>query len=77
MPERLRNLLGAAIVAALFIAGLVIHGALGGVLLLITALILGVMTSAVWHHIPSRGRPLRILIVLVIIALALINFALA
>jgi hypothetical protein len=77
VAQRLRNLLGAAVVGALFIAGLFIHGALGGILLLATAVILGVLSSATWHRIPSRGRPLRILIILVVIAVALVKFATA
>jgi hypothetical protein len=77
VSERLRNLLGAVVVGALFLAGLFIHGALGGVLLLATAIVLGVLTSAVWHRLDARGRAFRFLIVLVVIGVALIKFATA
>jgi hypothetical protein len=77
VPERLRNLLGAAVVGAVFLAGLFIHGALGGVLLLATAIMLGIFTSAIWHRLPPARRPLRILIVVVILAVAVIKFATA
>jgi len=75
VPERLRNLLGAVVVGASFVAGLFIHGALGGVLLLLTALVLGVLTSAVWHRMRARDRAFRLVIILVIVAVGLVKFA--
>lgn len=77
MADRLRNALGAAIVGAVFLAGLFIHGALGGVLLLITAIMLGIFTSAIWHRLPPARRPVRIVIILVVVAVALVKFATA
>ena len=77
MPERLRNLLGAAVVGALFLAGLIIHGALGGVLLLLTAVVLAILTSAVWHRMRGRDRAMRVGIILMIVAIGVAFFATA
>jgi predicted PurR-regulated permease PerM len=75
VPERLRNSLGALVVGAIFLAGLIIHGALGGVLLLFTAVVLAILTSAVWHRMRARDRAVRILIILVVIVIGLAFFA--
>jgi hypothetical protein len=75
VSQRLSNVLGAAVVGALFVAGLFIHGALGGVLLLLTATVLAILTSAVWHRMRARDRAMRILIILVIIGVGLVKFA--
>ena len=77
MPERLRNVIGAVVVGALFLAGLIIHGGLGGVLLLLTAVVLAILTSAVWHRMRGRDRGFRILIILVIVGVGLVKFAIS
>jgi len=78
VPERVRNLsswIGAAAVGALFLAGLIIHGALGGALLLLTAVVLAILTSAVWHRMRGRDRAMRVVILLVVVAVGVAFFA--
>ncbi|HVX68254.1 MAG TPA: DUF6703 family protein [Mycobacteriales bacterium] len=63
MPRRLLILLAALAVGGLFFAGLFVHGRVGGVLLLLTALVLAALTRLVWEHVRPKGRSLRILII--------------
>lgn len=68
-------LLIAIAVGATFVAGLAVHGAVGGVLLLIVAALLVVLSIGVWGNIRQRGRPVRILIAAAVVAIAIAKFA--
>jgi uncharacterized membrane protein YfcA len=73
MARRVLVLVGAALVGAVFAAGLFVSGRLGGALLLVTAVILGALTSATWTRRRPQGRPLRIVIIAVIVVLAVVK----
>jgi hypothetical protein len=73
VPRRLLILLAALAVGGLFFAGLFVHGRVGGVLLLLTAVILASLTRLVWEHVRPKGRPLRILIIAAIAAVAVVK----
>jgi hypothetical protein len=38
------------------------------------AIVLGLLTRAAWDHIPERGRPVRLLLVALVVAIALGKF---
>jgi hypothetical protein len=63
MQRRLVIVLAAVAVLAIFLAGLFIHGRVGGALLLLTDAILITLTRATWPHVRPQGRPLRILVI--------------
>jgi hypothetical protein len=65
--------LGAAVVGAIFVAGLFIHGRIGGALLLLTDAILIGLTRLTWPHLPPRGRPLRLIIIAVIAVIGVVK----
>lgn len=73
--SRLANLLVATAAGVAFLAGLLISGALGVVLLLVVAAFLIVLSSAAWPSIPARGRRVRLLVVGIVIVIALIKLA--
>ena len=58
----------------MFLAGLIVHGVTAGLLLLVVAAILGALTWAAWQHLPERGRPLRILVIAIVVAIAFGKF---
>jgi hypothetical protein len=68
-------LLIAIAVGATFVAGLAIHGAVGGVLLLLVAALLVLLSVGVWGRIRQQGRPVRVLIAAAILGLAIAKFA--
>ena len=41
-----------------------------GLLLLVVAAVLMTLSAAAWQHVPERGRPLRVLVIAVVVALA-------
>lgn len=61
-------------VGALFVAGLATHGVTAGLLLLVVAAVLGALSVAVWQHLPARGRPLRVLVIVIVVAIAFGKF---
>lgn len=69
------TLLLAGAVGALFIAGLVVHGHVGAILLLAVAVLLVTVSAAAWPVIPERGRRMRMVIVAVVVVLAVITFS--
>lgn len=74
MPRsRLANLLVAAAVGAIFVAGLFIHGVVGAVLLLAVALLLGYLTSQTWPTLHPRGRNARLLVLAVVVVVAVVK----
>lgn len=66
----MQTVLVAAAVGGTFLAGLVLHGVVGGVLLLLVAAALGSLTVGVWHRTRPEGRPLRVLILAAVVGLA-------
>lgn len=64
-------MLAAAVVGGLFVAGLFVHGVVGGILLVLVAAALGALTRAAWPHLPDRGRPVRLLVIAAIAAIAI------
>ena len=73
--SRLVNLVVAIVVGIIFLAGLLLSGALGAVLLLSVAAFLVVLSSAAWPTIPSRGRRVRVLVVAVVLVIAVLKLA--
>ena len=68
-------LLIAIAVGVTFVAGLAIHGPVGGVLLLLVAALLVVLSIGTWGQLRRQGRPIRILIAGAILALAIAKLA--
>jgi hypothetical protein len=72
-PSRLAHLLVAIVAGLVFLAGLLISGALGAVLLFAVAAFLVVLSFAAWSSIPPRGRRTRALIVALVVMVAVIK----
>ena len=73
--SRLTLFLAAAAVGALALAGLFIHGPVGGILLAIVVAILIFLSSATWPALHTRGRVVRGLVIAAIGALAVLKLA--
>ena len=73
--SHIANLVVAIVAGVAFLAGLLISGVPGALLLLGVAAFLIVLTSAAWTNIPARGRRARILIVAVVILVAVVKLA--
>lgn len=71
--SRLANLLVATAAGVIFLAGLLIPGVAGALLLVAVAVLLVVLSSAAWSSIPVRGRRVRIVIVGVVLLIAVIK----
>ena len=71
--SRLANLLVAIAAGVVFLAGLLISGTKGAILLLGVAAFLIVLSSAAWASIPSRGRRMRIVVVGVVLLIAVVK----
>lgn len=68
-------ILVAAAVGLVFLVGLVVHGPVGGVLLLLVAAVLVAASRGAWQVVRPEGRPLRIAVVVAIVALAAAKLA--
>ena len=68
-------LLLVAAVGIVFLAGLVIHGAVGGVLLLLVAATLVLFTAGAWPRVRREGKLPRLLVIAVVMALAVAKLA--
>ena len=68
-------LLLVAAVGIVFLVGLVIHGAVGGVLLLLVAATLVLFSAGAWPRVRREGKLPRILIIAAVVALAAAKFA--
>jgi hypothetical protein len=68
-------MLVAIVVGVVFLAGLLLSGALGAILLLAVAALLVVLSAAAWPAIPSRGRAVRVLIVAVVLVIVVVKIA--
>lgn len=75
VQSRLVIVLGAIVVGAMFLAGLFVHGPLGGALLALTCVVLVGLTTAAWGQLPPRTRPLRLVIIGAVAALAVLKLA--
>ena len=73
LASRPVTLLAAGAVGALFVAGLVVQGVGGALLVLLVAAILGVITAAAWPRIPANRRPLRLAIIGVVVLIAVVK----
>jgi hypothetical protein len=73
VPRRLGIVVAALAVGAMFVAGLFLHGRLGGALLLVTDAMLINLTRIVWDQVRPQGRPFRIVIIVAIAVLAVVK----
>jgi hypothetical protein len=72
---RLLRWLVAAGAGGLFLAGLFLHGAVAGVLLLLVAAILITLTSRTWAGLHPRGRAARLVVLAMVLVVAATKFA--
>jgi hypothetical protein len=68
-------LLVAVAAGVVFLAGLLISGAVGAALQLAVAALLVVRSAAAWPRIPSRGRGVRVLVVVAVLVIAMLKLA--
>lgn len=73
--SRLANVLVATAAGLVFLAGLLVSGGVGAILLLAVAAFLVVLLTAAWPHIPARGRRMRVVIIAVVVLIAVIKMA--
>ena len=74
MPRnRIANLLVATAVGVLFLVGLLLHGGVAAILLIAVVVFLGYLTSRAWPAIPDRGRRFRMLVLLIVAAMAIVK----
>ena len=66
-------LLGAVAIAT--IAGLAVHGPIGGVLLVLVAATMVLFSRSAWATTRPEGRPLRVLIIAAIVVIAGLKLA--
>jgi drug/metabolite transporter (DMT)-like permease len=67
-------LLVAVVVGGIAVTGFFLHGVPAGILLLATAAILGALSWVLRDRVRPEGRPFRIAIVLLLVAVAVIKF---
>jgi hypothetical protein len=70
-----RAILLLAAVGVVVIAGLAIHGPVGGVLLMLVAATLVLFSVRAWPHIRREGRPFRVLVLAAVVGLAALKLA--
>jgi hypothetical protein len=73
--SRLTLLIAALAVGALAVAGLFVHGQVGGILLGLVVAILVFLSSATWPALHRRGRVVRGFVIAAIAALAVVKLA--
>ena len=74
MPRtRIANLLVATAVGVLFLVGLLLHGGVAAILLIAVVVFLGYLTSRAWPTVPERGRRFRMLVLLIVAAMAIVK----
>ena len=59
------------VIAGLTIAGLAVHGPVGGILLLAVVAVLVTLSVGAWGQVRRQGRPVRALIATVLLGLAI------
>jgi len=62
-------------IAGLTIAGLAVHGLVGGICLLAVAAVLVTLSVGAWGRLRPHGRPVRILIAAIVLGLAVAKLA--
>lgn len=62
-------------IGGLTIAGLAVHGPVGGICLLIVAAVLVTLSLGTWGQLRRQGRPVRVLIAAIILGLAVAKLA--
>jgi hypothetical protein len=62
-------------VGIVFLVGLVVHGAVGGVLLLLVAATLVLFSAGAWQRVRREGKLPRILVIVAVSALAVAKLA--
>lgn len=62
-------------VAIVVLLGLVVHGPVGGVLLLLVAATLVMFSRGAWSHVRREGKPLRVLVIAALVVLAVLKVA--
>jgi hypothetical protein len=72
-PSRGNAILITAAVGVLFLVGLVIHGPVGGVLLLLVAAALVLFSRQAWGTVRREGQPVRVVIVAGVVVLAVLK----
>jgi hypothetical protein len=73
--QRLRNLGAALVVGGIAAAGFFLHGVPGGLLLLLTAALLGGLSWLLRDRVRPAGRPLRVAVIALIVVVAVVKFA--
>lgn len=73
--SRLVNIAIAVVVGVVFLAGLLLSGPVGAVLLLVVAALLVTLSASTWQRIPSRGRGMRVLVVVAVLFIAGVKLA--
>jgi hypothetical protein len=73
--SRIANVLVATVIGVVFLAGLLTSGVLAAVLLVAVAAFCVVLSATAWETVPPRGRRVRVLIVAVVLALAIVKIA--
>jgi hypothetical protein len=73
MQRRLLILLAALVVGGVFVAGLFIHGRIGGALLLVVDAVLIGMARVTWPHLRPQGRPLRLIVIAAVGVIAVVK----
>jgi hypothetical protein len=74
-PNRGNAILITIAVGVVFLVGLAVHGPVGGVLLLLVAATLVLFSANAWGSLRREGRPLRVLVVAAVVALAVLKLA--
>jgi hypothetical protein len=59
----------------LSVAGLAVHGLVGGALLLVVAAVLVTLSVGTWGQLRRQGRPVRILIAGALVVIAVLKIA--
>jgi hypothetical protein len=73
LSSRPVTLLLAGAVGAAFVVGLLLDGLAGALVLIgVTAVLVG-LTVAAWHHMPERGRPLRLAVLALVSLIAVVK----
>ena len=72
-PSRGNAILLTAAVGVLFLVGLVVHGPVGGLLLLVVAAVLVLLSSQAWATTRPEGRPVRVVVVTLVVVLAVLK----
>ena len=67
------TLLAALGVGVVFVVGLLVEGIAGALIVLAVAAVLVLLTAAAWSHLPERGRPMRVVVVALVVLIAVVK----